>query len=139
LDYPRLPVLKEVTRRLDAGEFMPQYTDIAETLGIDKETVILAGKALERRGLVELTRGMAHRGFDDVSGEAYLITGLHPNGDDALTGLIEALQQAADQVDDPDERSALRRAANGVLGVSREVMAGVLTGVSRNPNSYVAT
>ncbi len=122
------PVLKEVTRRIDAGEGIAQSIDIANALGIENDKVVLAAKALDRRDLVALDQGYGGTvNFLDVSGEAYLITGLHPNGEDALTGLVEALQQAADQVDDPEERSRLRRAAEAVRGVSRDIMTGVLT------------
>jgi hypothetical protein len=122
------PVLKEVTRRIDAGEVMPESIDIANALGIENDKIVLAAKALDRRGLVELSRDYGGDAtFLDVSGEAYLLTGLHPNGEDALTGLVEALQQAADQVDDPEERSRLRRAAEAVRDVSRDIMTGVLT------------
>ena len=122
------PVLKEVTRRIDAGEGIAQSIDIANALGIENDKVVLAAKALDRRDLVALDQGYGGTvNFLDVSGEAYLITGLHPNGEDALTGLVEALQQAADQVDDPEERSRLRRAAEAVRGVCRDIMTGVLT------------
>jgi len=127
------PVLKEVTRRIDAGEGIAQSIDIANALGIENDKVVLAAKALDRRDLVALDQGYGGTvNFLDVSGEAYLITGLHPNGEDALTGLVEALQQAADQVDDPEERSRLRRAAEAVRGVSRDIMTGV-------PTAYLTT
>lgn len=67
--------------------------------------------------------------FTDISGDAYLLTGLHPNGDDAVSQLVSALRQAADEVSDPDEKSRLRKLADGVGGVSREVLSGVLTAV----------
>ena len=68
-------------------------------------------------------------GIVEVSGEAYLLTGLHPNGDDAVSQLVSALRQAADEVADPEEKSRLRKLADGVGGVSRDVLSGVLTTV----------
>ena len=68
-------------------------------------------------------------GACEVSGAAYLITGLHPDGDDALSDLIAALRQAANEVGDEDERGRLRRAADGLAGIGRDVGAGVLTAV----------
>jgi len=124
-DYP---VLREVTRRIDAGEYNLLPENIAEAVGIDEATMTQATKALDRRGLVDGIRA-AEAGivrFTDVSADAYLLTGLHPNGDDALSSLISALQQAADQVGDEEERSRLRRAADGLMGVSRNIAASVV-------------
>lgn len=124
-DYP---VLREVTRRIDAGLRPMNDTTIAEAVGIDQPTAYLAAKALERRGLVELAEGYALSvDFLDVAGAAYLITGLHPDGDDALSSLMQMLRDAADQEVDEDERGRLRRAADAIGGVSRGVMTGVLT------------
>jgi hypothetical protein len=64
-----------------------------------------------------------------VSGSAYLLTGLHPDGDDALSRLIDGLRQAADQTADDDERGRLRRAADALGGITRDVGVGVLTAV----------
>ena len=125
-DYP---VLIEVCRQLDAGERTVRIHDVADKLKMDVEAVENAGMALQRRGLVE-TRGIDQwRVFDftDASGEAYLLTGLHPSGDDAVSALVAALRQAADLTDDPAEKSRLRGLADSALGVSRNVLGGVLT------------
>ncbi len=129
-DYP---VLREATERIDRGERLVTFHSIGQALGMPQEAVQLAGKALERRGLVEIMGAWQGTiGIREVSGAAYLITGLHPDGDDALSALVQALHQAAEQVDDEDERSRLRRAADGLLGVSRSVMTGVLTAYLTN-------
>ncbi len=127
-DYP---VLREVVRRLDGGEHYVRVGDVAEALEMATSEVAAAGRALERRGLVT-TKGTAEQRvliFGDVSGEAYMLTGLHPNGDDAVSQLVSALRQAADEVADPEEKSRLRKLADGVGGVSRDVLSGVLTTV----------
>jgi len=123
-DYP---VLCEVTRRIDAGDFHIHQNIVAEATGLGPDEVKRAAAALERRGLVTLAAGIGPVRFAEVSGAAYLITGLHPDTDDALSRLVQLLQQAAEQTGDEDERSRLRRAADGLLGVSRDVMTGVLT------------
>jgi hypothetical protein len=123
-DYP---VLREVTRRIDAGDVHVHQDVIADATGLEVEEVKQAASALERRGLVTLTHDLGPVRFVDVSGSAYLITGLHPDADDALSRLVQALQQAAEQTSDQDERSRLRRVADALLGVSRDVMTGVLT------------
>jgi DNA-binding transcriptional MocR family regulator len=125
------PVLVEVTRRKDEGEDFVQASDVAEALGITEEQVVRAGYALKRRGLITASGSMAAEieTFDEVSAEAYFLTGLHPSGDDAVSALVTALRQAADQVEDPAEKSRLRSLADAALGISRDVMGGVLTAV----------
>lgn len=61
------------------------------------------------------------------SAEAYTLTGLHPDGDDAVTQLITMLRQAAEQTNDPEERTRLGKLADVAGGASRSVLAGVLT------------
>ncbi|TKJ33493.1 hypothetical protein [Blastococcus sp. CCUG 61487] len=64
---------------------------------------------------------------DDVAGEAYLLTGLHPDADDATERLASLLRQAANQTDDPEEKSRLRKAASAIGDLVGEVGAGVMT------------
>jgi hypothetical protein len=127
-DYP---VLREVVQRFDRGDDAVWGQDVAAALSMSPEDVARSGRALERRGLVEALSTLEAQAvlFRDVSGEAYLLTGLHPNGDNAVSQLVSALRQAADQVADPEEKSKLRKLADGAGGVSREVLAGVLTAV----------
>lgn len=125
------PVLVEVARRFDAGALSVRREDVADATGLDVDTVQLAGLALSRRGLVE-TKGAMQAPvlrFTNVAGAAYLLTGLHPDGDDVVSQLVSALQQAAAQQSDEDERGRLRRAADAIGGVSRDVITGVLTAV----------
>lgn len=125
------PVLVEVARRIDAGERFFRMGAVAEVVNMSVDDVVRAGDALERRGLVRIGRVMRAESchFDDVSGEAYLLTGLHPDGDDLVTRLVQAAVQAAELTDDPEEKTRLRRFADSAVTVSREVMSGVLTAV----------
>lgn len=127
-DYP---VLREVARRIDAGGVGVQAHDVAAALGMTQDDVERAAKALERRGLVICTWFMGGEGpdFDEVDGQAYLLTGLHPDGDDAVSRLVDALRKAADQNNDPTERGKLRQVADQIGGLSRDVAAGVMTAV----------
>ena len=128
-DYP---VLVEAVRLIDGGERSVDWTTIADSTGMPPEVVKAAFRALERRGLVRIgDRRMsdATGAIGDVAGEAYLLTGLHPNGDEAISRLIDALRQAADQVDDPEERSRLSRLADNAGSVSCDVLAAVLATV----------
>lgn len=123
-DYP---VLREVTRLIDGGWVHPGSDMITEATGLGADEVELAARALSRRGLVQLAAGFGPVAFAEVHGSAYLITGLHPDTDDALSALVQMLRDAADQETDEDERGRLRRAADGLAGVSRGVMTGVIT------------
>ncbi len=127
-DYP---VLREVVRRIDLGDRFLSTQDVADGLGMPIEDVERAGAALTRRGLVRLGNSMAAEidTFDEVSGAAYLLTGLHPDGDDMVSRLVSALRQAATQAGDEDERSRLRRAADYLGDLPRNVLGGVLTAV----------
>ena len=117
-----------VARRIDRGEYFASDATIAEASGLNLSDVRLAALALERRGYVTLTKYMGGEiSFRDVDGAAYLITGLHPDADDALDALVDLLRQAADQAGDEDERGRLKRAASSLLDVSRGAMSGVLT------------
>jgi hypothetical protein len=119
-----------VLRRPDESALV-NTSEIATTLKMSEEASGLALAALERRGFVtDLVEAMGvgyPLGVCEVSGAAYLVTGLHPDGDDALSSLISALRQAADASADEDERGRLRRAADALGGISRDIGAGVLT------------
>jgi DNA-binding transcriptional MocR family regulator len=125
-DYP---VLVEVTRRIDSGERHPRTDAIAQAIGLTDDQVQQAGLALGRRKLVQYV-GAAELpviAFTDVSAEAYFLTGLHPDGDTAVTTLLDLLRQAAEQTSDPAERSRIRALADQAANVSRSVLGGVLT------------
>ena len=96
---------------------------MATTTGTTAAEVRLAALAVRRRG--HLTISEEYDGtviFEDVTGPAELVTGLHLDSDDALTSLVQALQQAAEQAADEDERGRLHRAADGLTGHRREVL-----------------
>jgi hypothetical protein len=127
-----LPVLVEVTRRKDEGEGLVEGGAVADALGMELRDVQRAMTALSRRGFVTGEGTSATTGLEfvyEVSGSAYLLTGLHPDGDDALSRLIDGLRQAADQTSDEDERGRLRRAADALGSIARDVGVGVLTAV----------
>lgn len=122
------PVLIEIVRRVDIGEHA-RFEVLRDALGFTNEETAAAFRSLDRRHLIDGSRseecGILE--ITDVSAEAYFLTGLHPDGEDALSSLVETLRQAAEHVDDPDERTRLRRAADSMLGISSNVAAGVLT------------
>ncbi len=125
------PVLVEVARRIDAGDRTPRVEEVGAALDMPVEQVQLAGAALKRRGLVDAFGAMQAEvlRFRGLSGEAYFRTVRHPSGDDAVSALVDALRQAADQTTDPDEKSRLSPLADNALGVGRTVLGGVLVSV----------
>jgi hypothetical protein len=54
--------------------------------------------------------------------------GLWPSGESA-DALVEALRQAEELTDDPEERTLIRRAAGAIGSVSREIMVDVVAAV----------
>jgi hypothetical protein len=114
------PVLREATRMIDDGSEDPTVPALAEATGLDLESVARAIWALDRRGLVTPIMSLAGPiGVQEVSGEAYLLTGLHPDGNDLTDRFVDALRQAAEEVSDPEEKSRLRRAAKALGEVTK--------------------
>ncbi len=118
-DYP---VLREITQRFDSGsEHVGDY-EIAAALGVQVQTARLACRALERRELLTTSETYDQDvTVDTVSGQAYLITGLHPDGEGAIEQLVSLLRQASDQAPDDEERTRLRRAASALSDASGKV------------------
>ncbi len=127
-----LPVLVEATRLVDRGGVVVDVDGLVRGLGgIDTPDVIRALRALERRGLVQMfwTSTPGGSTVTNVAGEAYVLTGLHPNGDDAASRLVDAIRQAAELVDSPDEKSRLKRLGDSAAAVGRGVLGDVLAAV----------
>lgn len=122
------PVLREAVRLIDSGEDAhPRLEQLAEACGLSEDDTERALQALTRRRLIDPAESASGPyGVDDVSGEAYLITGLHPDGDDLVSQLIATLRQAADQTDDPEEKSRLRRMGDSASDVGRQTLGAVL-------------
>ena len=125
-DYP---VLLEVARRVDEGQSTVSVEDVASATGRPEAEVVHAGLALKATGYLDVG-GVDHRPvlyFHSLTARAYLVTGLHPESDDLVESLVRALQQAADITTDQDERSRLRRLADEAGGMTKGVLATVLT------------
>lgn len=129
-----LPVLVHVARCIDGGlTGPPNHDQVGRALGMPEETVALAFEALERRGFLVLEHELGGGVWvEDLLGPAYLVTGLHPDGDDLVDRLVSALKKAAEQSTDEDEASGLRKAARGLgevtKGVATAVISAALTG-----------
>lgn len=116
---------------IDQGSPVPSVDALASVTGLEPTQVKLAVSALERRGLVEAAHVWGGPiGVSAIAGEAYLLTGLHPDGDDMVSQLVSALRQAAEQSADPSEKPRLRKLADAAGDVTRDVLAGVLISVA---------
>lgn len=130
LDFPVLRRVAQLVEVEHADEVRPE--NIADDLGIGEDDALRSLIALHDAGYVEGLRA------DTMGGKYWIATGVTERGrravgiwpsGEGVDALIEALQQAAESTDDPEERSALRRAAAAVLGVGRDVMTDVMGAV----------
>lgn len=125
------PVLIELTRRFDEGASQVRPDALTAALDMTEDEVQAALKALVRRRLIDALQTKSWGGpqpvvsISNVAGEAYVMTGLHP-GDDAVQALVDAFRQAADQTNDPAEKSRLQQIGDAVKDVSSEVTKSVL-------------
>lgn len=62
-----------------------------------------------------------------MSGAAYFLTGLHPEGDTLADQLIALLEQSAQATGDEEERSAHKSSARSLRNVPAPVLASVLS------------
>jgi hypothetical protein len=124
-DYP---VLREAVRLIDRGARNVKAETLAEATGLPEEEVKRAVSALARRGLVDpWNAAPGPIGIRDVSGEAYLITGLHPDGSDVIEQLVSVIRQASDRADSDEERTRLQRAASALADASGKILTGAAT------------
>lgn len=132
-----LPVLISVAKTLDAdpGRIFLAQT-VVDATGLEKQSVVSALVALNGvyiigephvawgHGVAEfVTSGLTERGRRTA--------GLWPDGD-TVDSLIDALHQAEEATDDPEEKTLLRRAAGAIGSVSRDVITDVMTAVIRS-------
>lgn len=127
------PVLLEVARQLEGGT-LSDHGSVARALGMDADEVGRAFDALIPSfldGSVQRAAGgviysaMAKR----LTERGRRATGLWPDGDTAVEQLLSALRQAEELTDDPDDKSALRKAAGQLATVSLSVIAEVIAAV----------
>jgi hypothetical protein len=128
-----LPVLRHVAHLVEvdrADEVRPE--GVAEQLGIDEDDALHSLIALHDAAYIDGLRS------DTFGGKYILATGLTERGrravglwpsGESVDALVDALRQAEEATDDPEERGALRKAASAVLGVGRDVMTDVMGAV----------
>jgi hypothetical protein len=126
------PVLVEAARILDRGDGPVSGGPLIEATHLTQQQVFSAFDALTPSYLTgESYDSLAGRGdvfFNGITERGRRAVGLWPSGE-SVDALVDALRKAEDATDDPEEKSAIRRAAGAVLGVGREVMTDVMAAV----------
>lgn len=119
-----VPMLVAIMRQVDDVGLPVQ--DYELEVDLDEGDQHRALRALEAQGLVKLTwRGAEPDGVSSVDGRAYILAGLHPEGDELRERLVSVLEQLAERVDDGEEATALRKAARHVGHFSRDTAAAI--------------
>ena len=130
------PVLLETARLLDSGHSRVRASEAADGERISIEAAELAFAALsptylevfEAEGRLSQARGdLIAVGVTERGRRA---VGLWPSGE-STDALVDALRQAEEVTDDPEEKTLIRRAAGALGSVSREVMADVIAAFVR--------
>lgn len=128
-----LPVLVAAATGLEAGARAVTSRELSGATGLDRAAVVLAVAGLADVYL-EVTDASS------LGGRDFLVTGLTERGrravgiwpsGDQIDALIDALRQAEGTVTDPEERTALRRAASALGSISREVIADIISAMAR--------
>jgi hypothetical protein len=127
------PVLLEIAKRLDEGATSVDSHQVAKALSLDDlETArvcddladeYIVGTPSRAAGygtIVFVTRRLTSRGRREV--------GLWPSGENVEV-LLDALRQAEELTEDPEEKGLIRRAAGALGMVSRDIMVDVMAAV----------
>lgn len=125
-DYP---LLMAIMKHVDAVGIPLQSYELETDLA--KEDQHRALRALEAQGLLTASyRGGTPDGVRSITGKAYTLTGLHPDGDDVRERLVSLLEQLADKTADVEEASRIKQAAKQVGLFSRDTAAGFVSAVA---------
>jgi hypothetical protein len=130
------PVLMAAARYLEeADDDVPGLEELIEATGFERAQVVKALSALDGT-FIDASRHDSMGGIwsYDVIGlteRGRRAVGLWPSGE-GVDALVTALRQAEDATEDPEERTALRRAGGAVATVSREVMSDILAAVIKS-------
>jgi hypothetical protein len=131
------PVLMEFARRIDDGETAVDSRQVAAHLDLDEAECARVAVALADDGYLKIAgkpitawgSGPVIVLVADLTGKGRRATGIWPDSDDAVERLLQALRQAEDLADDPDDKTALQKAGGQLASVSRNVLAEVIAAV----------
>jgi hypothetical protein len=129
-----LPVLEYIVEYYDEHGDAPDPSLICEALDMDDEDVQRALRALQHDQPpfitdVRTTAAGTIFGVGAPTGHARRTVGAWPTPDALAERIVAALNEAAEQEPDPETKGRLKRAAQAVGGVGREVMIRVLSDV----------
>lgn len=125
-DYP---MLVAIMKHVDSVGTPLQSYDLETDL--DDEDQRRALRALETQGLITASyRGDWPDGVATVTGRAYELTGLHPNGEDLRERLVSVLEQLAENTDDKEEASQITKVAKQFGTLSRDTAAGFFSAIA---------
>ena len=129
------PVLMALARQIDNdGPDNVHMGDVADQTGLPGEDAERSLRLLEQSGYLEVLRGPMMMSGDqsvhavDLTERGRRTVGLWPSGE-GIDALVDALHQAEEATDDPEEKTLLRRAAGAVGSVSRDIMVDVMGAV----------
>jgi hypothetical protein len=128
-----LPVLLETARVFDAGADVIQSHTVAAAMNVQESEIQKAWHALAPTYLHANDFDPGIAGPPDLIATGLTergrrAAGLWPSGE-AADALVEALRQAEELVDDPEEKSLIRRAGGAIGSVSRDVMVDIMGAV----------
>lgn len=131
-DHRDYPVLVEVAKHFDAS-IQPLATyQVAEATGLPIKDVESAGRALARRGYVEIIGDFSAdvTDFRSITGKTYVATGLHPSEADTAAALIAALREAADRTSDAEQKNRFHKLIEAATSVGTDVLGSVLGSIA---------
>jgi hypothetical protein len=125
-DYP---MLLAIMKHVDTVGTPLQSYELE--IDLDDEDQRRALRALQSQGLITASyRGDWPDGVESVSGRAYELTGLHPDGNEARERLVSVLEQLAEKTDDKEEASKIAKVAKQFGTLSRDTAAGFLSAMA---------
>lgn len=129
------PVLVAAARLLEESDETPGLEELVHASELDRDEVVRALTALDGPYLVgtrlDTFKGLVAYHVEGLTERGRRTVGIWPSGE-AVDALVSALRQAEQATDDPEERSALRRAGGAVATVSREVMSDIIAAVIKS-------
>lgn len=116
------PVLREAARICDSQAFaMAELREIVEATGITRDEVLLALKALDDAGLIEVrwTMGGPNARVQRISSAARVHVGLWPSPETAFDRIVSALENIANHTGGQDHENA-RNAASALKELGQQ-------------------
>jgi DNA-binding transcriptional ArsR family regulator len=125
------PLLRIVLRETDAGR-NPEFEQLADQTGLERQQVSIAMRALQDAGYVDVYLAGAYSGVVHSVGErARRELGSWPSAETIAADVVTALAEAADREPDEGRKKWLKSIASGAAGVGRGVLTAEITAVLR--------